>query len=90
MSDSKSQTTGPTLLELAETLLKACPFCGSRGGIVCNGPSPEQVAHCVAWAEDYDASYYVQCCGCAATAGEAAEMMDAVNVWNRRSAETHG
>lgn len=66
--------------------IKTCPFCGGEPGIVCNGPSVQQMEYARAWGEDYDVIYYVQCCGCAATSAEAGERDDAIAAWNRRSA----
>jgi hypothetical protein len=67
--------------------LKLCPFCGGEAGLVCNGPSIQQAERARAWGEDYDVSYYVQCCGCAAIGTEAAERDAAIAAWNRRRLE---
>jgi Lar family restriction alleviation protein len=67
------------------TNLKTCPFCGGDPAVVYAGPGLRQIEHARAWGEDYDVSYYVQCCGCAATSHEAADRSDAIAAWNRRA-----
>jgi hypothetical protein len=74
MSKSDSDTTD----------LKTCPFCGGEPSVVCNGPSVQQMQTARAWGEDYDVSYYVQCCGCAAITTECGDRVDAIAAWNRR------
>lgn len=35
-----------------EEAIRECPFCGGEPGVVCNGPSIEQMQHAHAWGED--------------------------------------
>jgi hypothetical protein len=63
-----------------------CPFCGGSAKLLCNGPTREQIEYCIAWAQDYDVSYYCECVtqDCCATGPERPEQSDAIAAWNQR------
>jgi len=68
------------------TALASCPFCDSADtATVYCGPTPEQIRHAIAWGNDYDVAWFVECKFCGASGRQHDTEAEAITAWNRRA-----